>query len=579
MSPTPTDTAGEEEGEEKEQQQQQEEPKPKESAASSARAKAEARRRRILQSKGERLGIVSGDVVPTLSTEEGRRETEVGGSTGGDDNEEEEEEENEGGKGQGDGGDTRTTTAAAADDQTGSIGGGGGGASSSSGTSRLQAMRRRRFKKASAAAAASEKKEEDDNAVKEGASPSLEENQNSPPVADKAEEDDAADVSTSEEVDKAEEEEGISSSGTSEKKYLGVAKMRRKKIAEQRKLEEEKSKSGGEGDVFGGGTLRTPSGRKVIPPSLSTVAKTAVKKHRMPIIMHLFVAVMLFVAGLDIGLQHSIGLHSTSYPPADVKMGISPWVDGPGILRLLEPLGIKVGGVTRDAAADAADAKNRLLLDQQVEGGWDAGGVETDEDDEFAEHGGSGDDDGTKNPRGVGGEESSEHVPNIDPIFQVDLDELTKGPGIFMTLARFAVSAHRCLLAIFLYFPLSVLKTILFLPRSLMASPPIIFLLSVSIRIFGRYILGAKIPDLDPSDVGGGGDEKKSAEDILDMIKQRVKDFVASSFPTAVMIFTVFRDAWTDMYVVICGLLVGLALPLCLPSGVLGVDSRANEEL
>ena len=53
-----------------------------------------------------------------------------------------------------------------------------------------------------------------------------------------------------------------------------------------------------------------------------------------------------------------------------------------------------------------------------------------------------------------------------------------------------------------------------------------------------------------------------SKPDFVSMAKNFVKKFVQGNFPKVVMAFTILKDAKNDMFVVLCGLFVGLIFPL-----------------
>ena len=144
-------------------------------------------------------------------------------------------------------------------------------------------------------------------------------------------------------------------------------------------------------------------------------------------------------------------------------------------------------------------------------------------------------------------------VPNIDPLFRVDFDELTKGPGLLFQLARGAIYVHRLVLMVVYYAPLSILQTLAGIPRALVQTPPALCLLALVLRqIVGKIILKAGIPVRDV-------EEKDSAIDVLAMAKQYVTKFLSSAFPTAVGLYDAFVHLRSDMYIVICGLFCGMA--------------------
>ena len=448
-----------------------------------ARAKAEARRQRILAKQGERMGVVSG------GTE---------GQTGADGS-----------------GDAAASGAGAAAE---------GMASPSGGMSKYAAARRRRYgnKKAAAAPAPAEEASTPAETKSEAPAPA--------PAAATAE---ATETKT-----ENEEPAAATASDTEatkdKKKYMGVAKMRRKMIAEKKKKEEAEAST---------------SGRKLgVPRSMSNVAKESVKQHRAAVLMQLFTLVLLFLAGLGVGMQN----HALDDGVVVVEDQLSHSENGIGALRILG-----LGKASKTASEDARDRLLEKEEDAKVPVGANGAGAEV-EGDEFGE-------DATKaaaidgadsKPKGVGGDDK---VPNIDPLFRVDLDELTAGPGIFNIAARLAVMVHRSIMYIFLVMPLSIIKSIFALPSALMTNPPILFLMSVVIRYVGRDLLGARLPDLNT--VQGGATEDKGS-DLIGSAKNMATNFLSSSFPAAAKLLEVFSDAKQDMFVILCGFFIGMVLPI-----------------
>lgn len=445
-----------------------------------ARAKAEARRQRILAKQGERMGVVSG------GTE---------GQTGGD--------------GSGD-----AASGAAAE----------GMASPSGGMSKYAAARRRRYgnKKAAAAPAPAEESSTPAETESEAPAPA--------PAATTAE--------VTESKTENEEPAAAAASDTEatkdKKKYMGVAKMRRKMIAEKKKKEEAEAS-----------TASSASGRKLgVPRSMSNVAK----EHRFAVLMQLFTLVLLFLAGLGVGMQN----HALNDGVVVVNDQLSHSENGIGALRIL--------GLGKASKTASEDARDRLLEKEEeakVPVGANGADAET-EGDEFGEDATAAPvtDGADSKPKGVG---SDEKVPNIDPLFRVDLDELTAGPGIFNIAARLAVKVHRSIMYIFLVMPLSIIKSIFALPSALMSNPPILFLMSVVIRYVGRDLLGARLPDLNT--VQGGAAEDKGA-DLIGSAKNMATNFLSSSFPAAAKLLEVFSDAKQDMFVILCGFFIGMVLPI-----------------
>ena len=346
----------------------------------------------------------------------------------------------------------------------------------SSSAARMAAMRRRRFKKGKA------NKEEaaSDAATAEPAATTEEK----PPAAE------------AEKEPKKEEPEPLppkedSTSDEPKKKYKGVAKMRRQKMLEKKKEEAAQS----EEDFKNAADSPAVQARK----------RKKSKQPILPILMYILTTLMLFLAGLDVGLQHAddsiIVSHEFAPKQFDIQ-NLNPW-SPKKFSKKLEP-------------EDANDAYTRGLPKEEDEFGGDA----TPEDD---------------------------YVPNIDPLFRVDLDEMTRGPGIVPQLARGAVKIHRMIL----YIPLQLFA----IPQLLLKYPPVMCLAALTIRqVVAKLVLGAKLPDNIEEDVRNA----KEMTDVLSMIKNGVKNTVMSTFPTAVSMFEVFQHLRADMWVVLCGVFVGL---------------------
>ena len=334
------------------------------------------------------------------------------------------------------------------------------------------------------------------------------------------------------------------------KKYMGVAKMRRKRLAEKKKKEEE------EAAAAANASTSADSSRK-LTKSVSSVARDAVKKHRFAIFMQLFTLVLLFLAGLGVGMQN----HALNDGEVAVSRELSLNEHGFGALRILglggsgssEPEKSKEG-------AAASDTRERLLQEETKDTISEKTEEETVSEDEFGDAATA---TATK-PKGVDDDTSE---PNIDPLFRVDLDQLTAGPGVLKVASRVAVKLHRSIMYLVLVLPVAILQSILALPRALMTNPPILFILTVVIRYLGRDILGAQLPDLSAT---GGGDEE--GKDMMSSAKNMAMNFLTASFPNAAKLMEIMRDARQDMFVILCGLFVGLVLPIHL-----GTESGKDE--
>ena len=304
---------------------------------------------------------------------------------------------------------------------------------------------------------------------------------------------------------------------------MGVAKMRRRKML-AKKLEEEAEQS-------------SPT-TSTVDEALASGIKIAPKIPVIPVYMHILTIVLLFLAGLDVGIQQyhdDVIVHSEF---AVKEYGIpfvqrKPW-------QPLTPL--EVGGDSNKDAKRALEEEfmaSSTTTNEKIQ----PKGVDKDEFDDD--------------------KEDEEYIPNIDPIFRVDLDEMTRGPGIFYSLARGAVAVHRMILYLVYYTPISIFNTLLSIPMALMKMPPALFLIALILRqIVGKIILGADIPEAKPDESA----EKNNLE-VISMAKNFVKSFLTTNFPTAYALYDGLVHLRSDMYIVICGVFCGMAWShLSLPS-------------
>ena len=377
--------------------------------------------------------------------------------------------------------------------------------------SKLAAMRRRRFQTKKAEAASAESAAVESEATKEMTPPVVEakkvakEEVTAPePAASKTEENKPAAETTTTTTTME------SSSGTGDdapkKKYMGVAKMRRKMIKERQQKQEAE-----EEDATAG----------AIPSKFSKISPP---KPTFPIIMHLLTVLFLFLAGFEVGLQQrvieyreDVTIHQTVAPQQELRIlnqGVS--------LSYFSPTPTIVKG---DVAAEEPPTPY----------------VSKEDEDEFTS---------SKEKDTFPNEE------NIDPLFGIDLDELTAGPGLFMMMGRFAVSVHRLLLSIVYYFPIRIWNGIL----ALIASPPVLCLTALAIRQ-GSHVLGGKLPEA----VADDSKMSSQPQDVMATIKNVVTSFILKAFPTATKLYEAWTHLRSDMYVVMCGLFVGLVWHHYLP--------------
>ena len=429
------------------------------------------------------------------------------------------------------------------------------GASKTSAAARkakLAAMRRRRFKKPAAAAAAAaapadsstsqeEKESETEKAttaeqeattttstttttttVTETPAPASQAAATATPVVPIA-----ASLSADKTDDDDDDEAAAASPKKTEgKKYMGVAKMRRKMIKEREaaKAKEGHTTSGGEGEDG-------------ITPSGTAMAAAAKKKkksyytHSLPILMEAVVVLLLFAVGLQVGLQQS----HVEYTTILVHNGLTPSPREQG-LRIVSYIPDKFAAWKNKGKTSSASK----TLEQ------DSASARTTKprgasEDEFAEI----------------DDEDLDGEDNLDPLFGVDLDKLTNGPGVMLFLARYAVKLHRVLLYFFYYFPMRIYRAVASRVISMLDEPPLLCVAAILIRQFvGKTVLGARIPKQ-----GEGGDDAdgENTQDVIGTVKKVVMTFITGAFPTVVTLVEGWWSLRSDMYVVLFGLFVGWA--------------------
>jgi hypothetical protein len=149
-------------------------------------------------------------------------------------------------------------------------------------------------------------------------------------------------------------------------------------------------------------------------------------------------------------------------------------------------------------------------------------------------------------------------VANIDPLFGVDLDALTAGPGLINWAARWAVRGHRFNLFVFYDTPIRIYNALThFVFSILFHQPPILMMVALLLRQWvGHRVLGARLPEphlllQDP--------KNQPQKDVLSMMRSFVTNMVSQSFPAIVTLYDVWKHLRTDMSVILCGLMVGLA--------------------
>lgn len=340
------------------------------------------------------------------------------------------------------------------------------------------------------------------------------------------------------------------------KKYLGVAKMRRMRLAEKKAAEEAAFSS----STVSSSTTISPEMKAKILASKNTV-KT------LPALLQLVTVILLFLCGLDVGIQnHVVMKQNVPY----LHENLSYQDHGIGVF-------VKWTHRKNEKTVFQEDVNRGVIEESQSE------------DTEFEEY--------ESDPTKPAGASTASKVSNIDPVFGVDFDALTAGTGLFYTFARFAVSVHRTFYRLFYTIPMSFLQSILSIPTKLFTHPPIMFLCAILIRFLGKHVLGGNIPDVKDmveadenmdkahaTNTGtgataenkmGGAVDKLASTNFMAMGGNYVKNYMKDNFPKATLAFTVLKDARADMLVVLCGFFVGLVLPVGV--GVIGTKSNSDE--
>lgn len=381
-------------------------------------------------------------------------------------------------------------------------------------SSKLAAMRKRRFRKTAATesgAASAASTTTETTTPKEVESSSSTSKEVTPPVVQAKE---ATPAPAKQEQEKKPNE--TTATDSAPKKYQGVAKMRRKMIKEkQQKKQEENSE-----EISA-----------TIPKKFS---KVNTPKPTWQIMMHVLTVLFLFLAGFEVGLQQSVieyrddlTIHETLAPQQEMRLlnkGVSLSYFSP------TPTVVKEAG-----SKDPPTPYNSK--EQQ---------------DEFDT-----------------ADEESAKEEELDPLFGVDLDALTAGPGLLMMLGRFAVRVHRMILSLVYYMPIRMWNNAL----SLIVSPPVLCLAALAIRQ-GSHAVGGKLPE-------ALAEEAKTStqqQDIMTTIKNGVTGLIGKTFPTATKLYEAWTHLRSDMYVVMCGLFVGLVWHHYL-SDALTATMKENDEL
>eukprot|EP01082_Thalassiosira_pseudonana_P000784 g1568.t1 g1568 contig10:2352168-2354118(+) len=424
-------------------------------------------------------------------------------------------------------------------------------------------------------------------------------------------------TSTSSNIPPDEKKEDDDSSNNP-KKYMGVARMRRKILKEQKA---QRLKDISDSEAIGGGHHTDISMERELVAEMATMGVTAsmvregstrvidavdstsaslggsfpgIKKGKkrwysafvppMHLMPRLVTVVLLFVAGFHMGLEphrgdvRGSGLDGSIAPRIQfVETSLTkPWQYGMGG-KVAYMVGMKPSSPPSAMPTSfPVEAASFCTADGKAEC------VASGQQDEF--------DSNRANfrPRGVDHDDAASEFDdptftaatskqsNIDPLFQVDLDELSENaqlPFPISYMARLAIGFHRAWVYYLWTLPLSTFRSVLSLPKTLMSGwiryPPVVLILSLLVRLVNKVILGNGKASLSNEEDGTSGKSKGNSFDILGKIQDTAKNYVGDKFPWAVLVFGTLRDVVkVDMYVVLCGLLVGLVYPLNANSGV-----------
>ncbi|GKY99971.1 hypothetical protein MPSEU_000950700 [Mayamaea pseudoterrestris] len=401
-----------------------------------------------------------------------------------------------------------------------------------SGSARLAAMRKRRFKKGQVKE--HDKEELDEQPPIEATVAAAEEE----PVAHVAATEPASahafvsvdgetrleepESTPFDEPSNAAHDDSIHTANRNQKKYMGVARMRRQKLKERQ-------------DETNQADATTDSLETIVPNEKvsAVMARRRKQVHLLPILMHFVTTVLLFLAGFDVGWQQNAVL------TASVHTQLAPRQVGLHILKRNSNKLIDKWSSWTGASA-ALDEKTQALLQED-----EFGDAKVNYDDPIK-------------------------AENIDWPFGVDLDMLTQADTIINRFARVAIFIHRSFVKL-LFMPMTFASNIISGFAQLLTIPPLLCIVALLIRQFvGKVILGAKLPDRKPPDESEG-------KDVVSMGTSFVKSFITKAFPK---VFTVY-DAWshlrTDMFVVLCGLIVGFTLQYQLQMLPLSVRLPAEE--
>mmetsp|Transcript_23737 Transcript_23737/g.49675 ORF Transcript_23737/g.49675 Transcript_23737/m.49675 type:complete len:698 (+) Transcript_23737:110-2203(+) len=184
-------------------------------------------------------------------------------------------------------------------------------------------------------------------------------------------------------------------------------------------------------------------------------------------------------------------------------------------------------------------------------------------------------------PRGVShDDEFADTIPtngksnNIDPLFQVDLDALLQNAQLPFPIdfaAKCAIGFHRAWVYYLWTLPTSLMKSMAYAPKNLLSgwvsNPPWILGVVLLIRFVARVLAGNGSLEKEKSIGGSGKDDNSGGAggqnlDVLGKVVETAKNYASSTFPKTMLVMgTLFQVMRVDMYVLLCGMLIGLVVP------------------
>lgn len=554
------------------------------------RAKAEARRKRILERSRNRMNFVNGEYVD-ISNNNNNNNNE---------NDNENENANNDTKEETQGGGEQNNTHGKDDNKSSEVGavsevpiassttdGDGAAAapvvkkSGSAGNLRLQRMRQRRFKKSAAAAAAEKKGEGETSDTTSTKNDDVKKNEN--------------ESSTTESLNTTEKEPSTESTTTAttstdnstgeKKKYLGVARMRRKMIKEKEmQQQKEGGKAGGSSDTNLTSTINSLTGTETYFKLLTGLTRKQ-RTYKLSVFFQLVMFISLYLIGFMAGFQHtqvttfSVG-ESASSPyiainledsvPKMMKSVLSHEnlvvLEHSPLVRLFVPAKTPQESNERDFMFEEPILMKRPHIETTDDATTGTYTTSPESSDEFSEFTISETEIDQMYARQAA---AAAAAGEIDPIFQVNLDQFTNGPGPVFAAAHVAVKIHR----FFLYLIIGIFTWL----TQRMTCSPNLFAYAFVLRRISKWVGIASpsekaihspleeeitqcLAEAGPSDPST---QILGGKDPVAMVTNLVKGFVEGIVPSSLMsLWEVWMDSRQDIYIVACGLFCGMCFSL-----------------